>query len=132
MGVDWLFVNCMDAEGRLVEQHRLGPIGRGYRKGRGSNGRITYVFCPFHSEKSQSFAVYSASVTRSGQPHFNCFGCQWEGDLVALVANLRGTALGFLHPDDPDRAEERAAVLAVTPEIYLWDGTVAPGQLPLL
>lgn len=36
--------------------------------------------CPFHTEKTPSFFLFKEK--------FKCFGCQWSGDAVSLVAKL--------------------------------------------
>jgi hypothetical protein len=38
--------------------------------------------CPFHSEKTPSFYVYS--------DHFHCFGCQAHGDQIAFMMRIEG------------------------------------------
>ena len=38
--------------------------------------------CPFHSEKTPSFTVYT------GDSHFYCFGCGAKGDVIDFVARL--------------------------------------------
>lgn len=40
--------------------------------------------CPFHSEKTPSFTVFSASKS------FYCFGCQTGGDVVSFVMRMEG------------------------------------------
>lgn len=64
--------------------------------------------CPFHSEKTPSFTVYS------GDGHFYCFGCGAGGDVVSFVMRMENldyrAALDFLArrcgvtlPDEDDR-----------------------------
>jgi len=51
--------------------------------------------CPFHSEKSPSFTVFT-----SGDPHFYCFGCGAGGDVITFIMRVEnldyGEALRFL------------------------------------
>jgi len=50
--------------------------------------------CPFHSEKTPSFTVYS------GDGHFYCFGCGAGGDVISFVMRMENldyrAALDFL------------------------------------
>lgn len=39
--------------------------------------------CPFHSEKTPSFTVYTQQ-----EPHFYCYGCQAGGDVVTFVMRI--------------------------------------------
>lgn len=69
--------------------------------------------CPFHSEKSPSFTVYS------GDGHFYCFGCGAGGDVISFVMRMENldyrSALDYLAkrcgislPDEDNR--ERGGV----------------------
>lgn len=42
--------------------------------------RLSFV-CPFHTEKTASFVVFSPSDTN----HYHCFGCQKHGDTIKFV-----------------------------------------------
>jgi len=42
------------------------------------------VACPFHEEKTPSFAVYD--------DHAHCYGCDWNGDVIRLEQELTGKA----------------------------------------
>ncbi len=75
---------------RFIVEHNLGPVGRGVRQGNGRTGRLTYIKCPFHSERKASFVFFAAHVTKTGQVHCHCFGCQWSGDLFKLREELVG------------------------------------------
>ena len=50
--------------------------------------------CPFHSERSPSFTVFTAD------PHFYCFGCGAGGDAITFVMKAENldypSALAFL------------------------------------
>jgi DNA primase len=46
-------------------------------------GRILTGCCPFHSEKTPSFTVYTDS-----DPHFYCFGCQKGGDVITFIREI--------------------------------------------
>lgn len=75
--------------------------------------------CPFHSEKTPSFTVYSADG------HYYCYGCGSGGDVITFIMKMEGldyrSALEFLAkrcgitlPDDEDRSPRgvsRARVL---------------------
>ena len=69
--------------------------------------------CPFHSERSPSFTVFTG-----GDPHFYCFGCGAGGDVISFIMRIENLdyrdALEFLAkragitlPDDDCREEER-------------------------
>jgi len=47
------------------------------------HGRLLKGLCPFHSEKTPSFTVYT-----DGQQHFYCFGCQKGGDVITFVREI--------------------------------------------
>jgi len=68
--------------------------------------------CPFHSEKSPSFTVFTG-----GEPHFYCFGCGAGGDVITFIMRAENldyrSALEFLAkragitlPDDDQREEQ--------------------------
>ncbi|MGI6403315.1 MAG: DNA primase [Oscillospiraceae bacterium] len=46
-------------------------------------GRLLKGLCPFHSEKTPSFTVYT-----DGQQHFYCFGCQKGGDVITFIREM--------------------------------------------
>ena len=50
--------------------------------------------CPFHSEKTPSFTVYT------GDSHFYCFGCGAGGDVISFIMRIENLdyrgALEFL------------------------------------
>ena len=52
-----------------------------------------FAKCPFHSEKTPSFCVYTNNT-------YHCFGCQANGDVIDLVKHLHNydfqTAVKFL------------------------------------
>ncbi len=75
-------------------------------------GTNLHGLCPFHSERSPSFTVFT-----NGDPHFYCFGCGAGGDVISFVMRMENldyrAALEFLAkragialPDD-DRDTER-------------------------
>jgi DNA primase len=43
--------------------------------------------CPFHQGKSSSFSVAQAD---KGEGYAHCFGCQWSGDMVKFLQDLKG------------------------------------------
>ncbi len=47
------------------------------------HGRLLKGLCPFHSEKTPSFAVYTDT-----DPHFYCFGCQKGGDVITFIREI--------------------------------------------
>jgi len=51
------------------------------------NGREFKSCCPFHSEKSPSFTVYTG---RKGHQLFRCFGCDASGDVIEFVSRFDG------------------------------------------
>jgi len=76
------------------------------RAGSNMNG-----LCPFHSERSPSFTVFTG-----GDPHFFCFGCGAGGDVISFIMRIENLeyrpALDFLArragitlPDDDERPE---------------------------
>lgn len=64
------------------------------------SGRSYKGLCPFHDEKTPSFAVFPDSQ------HFKCFGCGEGGDVFAFVMKKEG--LGF--PEALQLLAERAGV----------------------
>ena len=69
--------------------------------------------CPFHSERSPSFTVFTGT-----DPHFYCFGCGAGGDVISFIMRIENLeyrdALEFLAkragitlPDDDREPEER-------------------------
>ena len=44
--------------------------------------------CPFHQERSGSFTIYSGPD--SSGDHAHCFGCGWNGDVIAYWQATRG------------------------------------------
>ncbi|MBE6560098.1 MAG: DNA primase [Ruminococcaceae bacterium] len=77
------------------------------RAGANMNG-----LCPFHSERSPSFTVFTG-----GDPHFFCFGCGAGGDVISFIMRIENldyrSALDFLAkragitlPDDDAREEQ--------------------------
>ena len=65
--------------------------------------------CPFHSEKTPSFTVFTQSQS------FYCFGCGATGDVIDFVSRLHGMS-----------AKEAALMLARDFSIPCGDGTDAP------
>jgi len=62
--------------------------GHGIELKKASDGRLVGL-CPFHTEKTASFMVYTESG--SGQsPHCHCFGCGWSGDAIKFVMEFSG------------------------------------------
>lgn len=72
-------------------------------------GRLCWTSCPFHEEKTPSFAV------NPDRQAFCCFGCGEHGDVIDLVMKLHGLtfpeALGHLGMNGPrpkvDQREQR-------------------------
>ncbi|MBQ8746634.1 MAG: DNA primase [Clostridia bacterium] len=58
-------------------------------------GSNLHGLCPFHSEKSPSFTVFT-----TGEPHFYCFGCGAGGDVISFTMRMENldyrAALEFL------------------------------------
>lgn len=58
-------------------------------------GTNLHGLCPFHSERSPSFTVFT-----NGDPHFYCFGCGAGGDVISFVMRMENldyrSALEFL------------------------------------
>jgi hypothetical protein len=52
-------------------------------------GRLLIALCPFHSERSGSFTVWS-DAGRSVEDHAHCYGCGWHGDVFAYWMARRG------------------------------------------
>lgn len=46
-------------------------------------GSNLHGLCPFHSEKSPSFTVFT-----TGEPHFYCFGCGAGGDVISFTMRM--------------------------------------------
>ena len=52
------------------------------------NGREWRGLCPFHAEKTPSFAVVPKDADQSGKGFFHCFGCGASGDQFDFVQKL--------------------------------------------
>jgi hypothetical protein len=52
------------------------------------NGREWRGLCPFHNEKTPSFAVVPKDADQSGKGFFHCFGCGASGDQFDFVQKL--------------------------------------------
>lgn len=52
------------------------------------SGALLVAHCPFHQEKSCSFTVYVYPDSR--EDHAHCFGCGWNGDIIAFIQSRRG------------------------------------------
>jgi hypothetical protein len=52
------------------------------------NGREWRGLCPFHNEKTPSFAVVPKDADQSGRGFFHCFGCGASGDQFDFVQKL--------------------------------------------
>lgn len=50
-------------------------------------GKEFFGLCPFHSEDTPSFTIYSKSA---GLQRFHCMGCGADGDAIQLVQNFEG------------------------------------------
>ena len=65
----------------VKERNDITDVIGGYvslkRSGRNSKG-----LCPFHSEKTPSFTVYSDTAS------FYCFGCQAGGDVIGFIRRI--------------------------------------------
>jgi len=62
------------------------PIEKIYKEKLKSTGKTKVGVCPFHSEKTPSFVVYSETNT------FHCFGCQETGDVIDLYMKLNNVS----------------------------------------
>lgn len=81
----------------IAEQHMvLKRYGQRYK-----------ILCPYHSEKSPSFVIYSSTN------RFKCFGCGRSGDQIDLYSRLNGI-------------DNKAAVKQLA-AIYGVDSTTTPG-----
>ncbi len=67
-------------------------------------GRVFFGLCPFHEEKTPSFAVDPE------RRRFHCYGCQADGDAIAFLMKVKG--IGF-----QDALRELAARAGVSIEI---------------
>ncbi len=47
-------------------------------------GTVAHAVCPFHSERSASFAIYNKQNTA------HCFGCGWHGDVIDFIRKRDG------------------------------------------
>lgn len=72
--------------------------------------------CPFHSEKTPSFTVFT------GDPHFYCFGCGAGGDVITFIMKAENldypAALEFL-------AQRAGITLPVSKEEEMWNKGVS-------
>ena len=49
-----------------------------------SKGNLFWGLCPFHAEKTPSFAVYPSTNT------FKCYGCSEGGDIITFIQKVEG------------------------------------------
>lgn len=86
-------------------------------------GTVLQGLCPFHAEKTPSFAVHTN--THDGKPRFYCHSCQAQGDVIDFVRQLRSLSyraalayLGLSNVRDytSTEARERAAKAAAERE----------------
>jgi DNA primase len=81
-------------------------------------GQTYFGLCPFHEEKTASFAVSKEAGL------FHCFGCGVGGDVIGFVARLR--RIGF--PEALERLARRAGI-----DLGAWSeasGAAHPASLP--
>jgi len=81
-------------------------------------GRTYFGLCPFHEEKTASFAVSKEAGL------FHCFGCGVGGDVIGLVARLQ--RIGF--PEALEHLATRAGI-----DLGTWSeasGAAGPASLP--
>lgn len=67
-----------------VEKAKKFPIETVYKGELKRTGRVLMGRCPFHEEKTPSFAIYPDTNT------FFCFGCRKSGDVLDLYTKLNG------------------------------------------
>ena len=108
-----------DLKGRTDIEEVIGSYVRLRRQGSNLVG-----LCPFHSEKSPSFTVFT------GDQHYYCFGCGAGGDVITFIRAIENLeypeAVKFLADrvgmrvpetgDDPGAAKLRGEILAANRE----------------
>lgn len=70
-----------DFKREISEKNDLGEIAARYMTLKRS-GRMLQGLCPFHSEKTPSFYIYTDSNS------FYCFGCQKGGDVITFIEQV--------------------------------------------
>ena len=66
----------------LKDRNEIGDVISEYINLGKRQGRIRKGLCPFHNEKTPSFAVYEDTQS------FYCFGCGVGGDVIGFVRNI--------------------------------------------
>lgn len=113
---------------QLKDRVEIDELIGGYVKLRRQGSGLTGL-CPFHSEKTPSFHVYT-----TGDPHYYCFGCGAGGDAITFVREIEHLdyveAVSFLadrvglkvpeEQGDAAAAKERADLLELNRTAARW------------
>lgn len=75
---------------RLRRDVSLSDLASGYGVALRKNGREFIACCPVHSEKSESFTIFTG---KDGVERFHCFGCGVTGDVLDFVREIKGVDL---------------------------------------
>ena len=78
------YLSCSTPEGlnifRMVKEIPAADVARQFGVDMHKKGGRWLALCPLHDDKNPSFSLY--------RERFKCFGCNWSGDAVDLVAKL--------------------------------------------
>jgi hypothetical protein len=84
------------------------------------------VLCPAHDEKAPSCSL---TVAKSGELRARCFSCGWSGDVLGLVAAVRGLST---RSDFAAVVKEAAELAGVEPERRASPRMSAPPVPPIV
>lgn len=103
----------------------LSGIASGYGVQLKRDGNEFVALCPFHTEDTPSFTIYTG---KDGIQRFHCFGCGERGDIIDFVERIKGVskaeAIRILGGGPAPKNVERRHVEAIDP--YAGIEPIAP------
>lgn len=71
----------------IRREYRVSDVAKSYGVKLQKDGKEFRACCPFHSEKTASFTIYTG---RDHVERFQCFGCGVSGDVIEFVTEYHG------------------------------------------
>lgn len=75
----------------IRRNHSLVAVARQFGVDMSHDGDEWLGCCPFHSERTPSFTVFTG---KDGVERFHCFGCGQAGDVIDFTAKIKGVSTG--------------------------------------